>query len=126
MIQLFSPSRIINYDEELEVFRERSVVWVNGKAQDYDTCNFNIFCNIQPLNGRDLLLVPEGDRFKEQYWVWTDSKVDKYTLAPNDRIVRQGANFQVQTIEEWGNYNRARMVRIDVGPYANCNEGTRP
>ncbi len=65
------------------------------------------------MSGKDLLLVPEGDRTREQYWLYTECKVQ---LA--DRVERCGVNFQVQSVQNWGSYNQARIMRIDVGPFA--------
>lgn len=123
--KLQGPSTIITGDETLAVIREGSViptnvVYVDGKPLKRDAINFDITCNVQPFNGRDLLLVPEGDRFKEQYWIFMNQ--EQKPLLVNDRVIRiqagQAVNFQVQTAEDWGSYTRARIMRIDVGPDA--------
>jgi hypothetical protein len=116
MIKLFGRSQIITKDEKLMFYREGCVKFVDGKPVKTGVTNFWVAGNVQPLNGRELLLVPENDRFKEQYWVWTMDDVQV-----NDRVVRCGVNFQVQVVQSWGSYNQARIMRIDVGPY-----GTNP
>ena len=77
------------------------------------------------MNGRDLLIVPEADRYKEQYWVFMNQQ--QKPLFTNDRVIRIMASqngksgpvgFQVQSSENWGSYTRARIMRIDVGPGA--------
>lgn len=114
MIKLQGPSKIITSDETLQVFNEGTTVYVEGKPVHQNITNFNLTCNVQPVNGRDLLLVPEGDRFKEQYWVFTN-ELNK-PLAVNQRVLRNSVNFQVQSVEQWGSFQRARIMRIDVGP----------
>ena len=121
--------RLITKDETLDIVRQLSAIYRDGKLQKYETYEFKIKCNVQPVNGRDLLMVPEGDRFKEQYWI----HVENYTPVPveadivkpfppdssllvNDRVVRLGVNFQVQSVENWGKYSRARVMRLDIGP----------
>lgn len=117
MIKLQSlPSRIIRYDETLTVYREGSVVYKDGKPDKWLVEPFTIACNVQPLSGRDLLMVPEGDRFKEQYWVWMQTPLPEKAVKINDRVLREDVNFQVQSAENWGSYVRARIMRIDVGP----------
>lgn len=134
MIKLYGKSQILTKDETLSVYREGTnipgnVVYVDGKPIKRNGISFMVGGTIQPLNGRDLLLVPEGDRFKEQYWLFVTSYFfktdlglevqDKPTsLLVNDQITRLEVNFQVQEIEDWGSYCKARIMRIDVGPNA--------
>lgn len=101
-------------DEWVEVVREGCVTYVDGKPVKSDVTTFKARGSFQPLSGRDLMLVPEGDRLKEQFWLYTPSKI-----KINDRVVRCGINFQAQTIQDWGDYQQVRVMRIDVGPNAN-------
>jgi hypothetical protein len=116
MIGLQGPSQIINYDETIPVVRYGETIYLEGKPIQRKLKDFFITCNVQPVDGRDLLLVPEGDRFKEQYWLYTNNL--QVPLRDNDRIVRNGINFQTQNVENWGSYQKCRIMRIDVGPYA--------
>lgn len=111
MIKLFAKSQIINKDDTLEVTRDGCVIYVDGKPVKENQTTFNIAGNVQPMNGRDLMLVPEGDRFKEQYWLWTDCKI-----LVNDRVRFRCKNFQVQSVQVWGSYFQSRIMNIDVGP----------
>jgi hypothetical protein len=113
MISLQAPSQIISTDEVLRVVREGCVRYVDGKPLKDKIKEFEIACNVQPLGGKDLLLVPEGDRTKEQYWLWTPTAVEI-----NDRVIRRELSFQIQTVEVWGSYAKARIMRIDVGEYS--------
>lgn len=105
--------RIIDYDEMLPVTRDGEVNVIEGKPVVLSQTNFTIRANVQPVEGRDLLLVPEFDRFKEQYFVFTETK-----LIVNDKITRLGVNFVVQNAQPWGSFWECRMMRIDVGPRA--------
>ena len=116
MIQLQGPSQIINYDEQIPVVRENEVIYLEGKPIKRQIADFTITCNVQPLDGKDLLLVPEGDRFKEQYTLFTNNT--QTPLLDNDRVVRRGISFQVQNVEQWGSYQKCRIMRIDVGPFS--------
>lgn len=98
--------------EVLDAFKYGPTQYVDGKPIKGQVSPYQIRGNVQPLNGRDLLLVPEADRFKEQYFVWTFCLVNV-----NDLVVRCGANYQVQNVETWGRYNKCRIMRIDTGPY---------
>lgn len=126
MIRLFGNSQILRSDEWLDVFRERPAEYSEGKPVKQDPVEFRVRANVQPVNGRDLLIVPEHDRFKEQLWLYMDNKQFDVNqgldvegpsrVQINDRVVRLGVNYQTQTVENWGSYTRARVMRIDVGP----------
>lgn len=117
MIPLQGKSKIISKDEKLPVIRRGAIVYNEyGKPVPNTTEEFTIVCNVQPLNGKDLLLVAEGDRLKEQFWVWSDNFPGCKKPQPNDMVTRCGINFQVQSAEDWGSYTRSRIMRIDVGP----------
>ena len=125
MIPLQGPSQIITNDETLAVCRDGSVTYVDGKPVKGNIIQFKITCNVQPLNGRELMLVPELDRYKEQYWVWMNQQ--DTPLEINDTVLRPGldqynkptlVSFQVQEIQNWGSYTQAKIMRRDVGPNA--------
>jgi hypothetical protein len=128
VIKLFSYSQILNKDETLSLTRKQAVNYVDGKPTYGPPLELFVIANVQPVAGRDLLLVPEHDRFSEQYWLyfrnpnWVRNKGIEYTsqsyILVNDIIHRLGKNFQVQTVENWGSYCRARMQILDVGPNA--------
>jgi hypothetical protein len=116
VIKLQQHSRIIReLDELLSIVREGPVKYVDGKPVKGEPTTFEIKANVQPLNGRELLIVPEGDRFKDQLYLYTSER-----LLVNDRVYRKGFSYQVQVIEEWGSFRRARVMRIDVGSNASA------
>lgn len=107
-----TDSQMIADGELLPVFRVQKTQIVNGKYTPIgEPEKFECRALVYPLNGRDLMLVPEGNRYKEQYWMITYKK-----LRDSDRVVRDGDNFEVQSVENWNGFYRARIMRIDVGP----------
>jgi hypothetical protein len=117
MYQMKGTSRLLTHDEILPVLREGglddgSVVYVDGKPVKRAPLTFSIRCNVQPMSGRDLMRVPEADRFREQYSLWTYD----VRLRVNDKLLRLGAVYNVEASEPWGRYVKARMLQVDVGP----------
>lgn len=106
----------MNHDEKLTVTRVGRVVYIDGKPKHMNEITFECVCNVQPLNGRDLLLVPEGDRHREQYYVY--SQQSTRAMEVNDTMDFRGAKYQAQGVENWGSYSRTRIMRIDIGPDA--------
>lgn len=113
MYKLSSRSRIINNDERLAALREGGAVYVGGKPVKRDPVRYRIVGNVQPLGGKDLLLVPEGDRTKEQYNVWSENR--DQAMQTGDLVLRLGVVFQIQGTEPWGSYTKARMMAVDLG-----------
>ena len=130
-IKLFGKSQILKKDECLTVYREGTnipvnVDYIDGKPIKRNTITFYIKANVQPLTDRELLLVPEGDRFREQYYIFVENKVviteegleiqAENLVKDNDQIIRLGHYFQAQGTANWGSYTRARIMKVDVGP----------
>lgn len=125
MIALQGQSQIITTDELLCVLREGTnipvnVTYIDGKPIKRNSITFELVANVQPLNGRDLLLVPELDRHKEAYYVFTN-EVEK-PLKDNDQIKRTDPTtgdtkwFQVQNVQQWGSFQECTMMAVDAGP----------
>lgn len=131
MIKLFGPSYIIDFDELLEVVREgtsipQDVEYVDGKPVKVDPVCFMVTCNVQPIQGRDLMLVPEMDRGRENYWLFTNNC--DVPLQVNDRVNRKDLqtnstliSYQVQECQNWGSFQQVRLMRIDIGKNAADN-----
>ena len=109
----------MNFSDEIRVVNVGRVVERNGKPVHLDITYFNVVCSVQPFNGLEVLLVPEGDRQKEMYWVYLQE--DTYRQRPivlNQTVIYNSLNFQVQKVEQWGSFQRIKIMRIDVGPNA--------
>lgn len=104
----------MRHGEPLDVLRETSgsdgnIVYVDGKPVKRRGAVHRIKGSVQPLSGRDLMIVPEGDRLTEQYWVYTADDIQT-----NDKVRRLGAIFQVQDVKAWPSYRQARMMLVDT------------
>lgn len=99
--------------ETVAVFRDGCVTYTDGKPVKSPGEEYCATGSLQPMGGRDLLLVPEGDRYKEQLWFFTS-----FCLKLNDRVRRCGVNYQVQSVQDWSTFFQARLMRIDLGKNA--------
>jgi hypothetical protein len=104
---------LISLGESVVVERPTAITFEDGKPVTSVDESFRVNASVQPVSGRELQITPEGDRMKEQVWVYTDT-----VLLANDIVTHRGVRFQVQSIEKWPGYVRARGVRIDVGEHA--------
>lgn len=87
---------------------------VDGKRVYTEFDEFTFICNIQPVSGKDLMLVPEGDRFNEQLYAYVPASQGRIPDL-NDLVYRDNW-YQVQENEFWGSYGKLRIQRVDVGP----------
>lgn len=99
-------------DETLSRIVYGNNVFVDGKLASRAQTSVPFKATVQPLNGRDLLLVPEHQRFQEQYWCYVPAP---FFEKSGDVVIRNNIQFQVQEVESWGSYQRVRITRVDVG-----------
>lgn len=114
MWPLFGRSIIMDRDETLPVLREGEVIYRDGKPVKRDPIRFEARANVQPLTGKALMLVPEGDRYKEQFMVYAPLDPGVPKLQTADKVWRNGGVFIMHEAKDWGSYVEARMVREDV------------
>lgn len=82
--------------------------YVPGSAQDMDAAG-----NIQPLTGKELLQLPEGERQRQAKKIYT-----AFALENGDVVTRaDGIRYEVQAVEDWTEFNqphyKARLMRIE-------------
>lgn len=119
MYQLSQTPNIILGDELATIIRDRgdataSVIYLNGQPVRRQPITFQLRCNVQPLSGADLAILPEGERLENSFSIWAWS--GENFLAIGDKVILGTDTFQVQGAEDWGSYVKGRAVRIDVGP----------
>lgn len=71
----------------------------------------------QPITGREMMFVPEGERNRRYQKTWTDSQVQVKTDTNRaDSIVYRGVVFEVFAVEDWeeGSFFKV-IMREDIG-----------
>lgn len=95
----------------IPIKREVGVTWDGGTSFARDVKEFDLRGVIIPFTGRELLLVPESDRYKYPVWIFTEGDI-----RDNDIVTFNDQAYAVQNVEPWFWFKRARAMRIDVGP----------
>ena len=101
---------IINEGERLEIRRREPGKIYRGKfvsSNRYE--EFTAQCSFQPLSGRETVQLPEGDQEKVHVKVYT-----AFAIKRDDIIVRNGEQYEVQVLENWGTYTKATARLMDV------------
>jgi hypothetical protein len=102
----------MRFDEELLRLEISPITYVDGKPQSQVITKHPFQANVQPLSGRDLLIVPEHQRFLEQWWIFVPLH---HALTAGNIIHRKGIHYQIQETQSWGSFQECRMMRVDVG-----------
>lgn len=103
--------RLMERSEELVFERPGfgKAVFRNGFSVPGPSETFKDKASIQPLTGKDLLRLEEGDRRRQHVWIYTRAE-----LRVGDVVTRKKEKFEVQTVEDWGPFRKARAVLEDV------------
>jgi hypothetical protein len=84
----------------------------DGRAVVASPSTFSIKASVQPLNGRDLLRLPEGERSTERVKVYSPTQL--FTTGAGqvaDLISVLGISYEVETAQVWGpNGNFWKMI----------------
>jgi hypothetical protein len=99
--------------EKITVTRATQGSYVNGRYLPGDSQVFDAAGNIQPLNGKELLQLAEGDRQRQALKIYT-----AFALENNDTVSRaDGFQYEVQAVEDWTAFHqphyKARLMRIE-------------
>jgi hypothetical protein len=93
---------------------------VKGRWTDGATTPFTFVASVQPLKGNELLVLPEGQREKETYKLYTTYQLrtaDEPAKKKPDKIQIFSKTFEVISVEPWQNkvipHYKAIVSRID-------------
>ena len=105
MIDLMAIQKII-------VKRPEPPLLLDGHYEEKCYHSENIFANVQPLSGRELDQLPEGDRTKDHRTIFTRSK-----LQVQDIVVLENVDYEILMVETWdmfcAKHYKARAVKVN-------------
>lgn len=108
--QLLNKSiKLLSGGETVKVRRKGDPTNVKGRLKPNFVDAFDIIANVQPVSGRELLNVEEGDRDRQRLDFYTRTK-----LIRDDELERDDEIFDVELVESWGPYFMARAVLKDA------------
>ena len=85
-------------NESLTLKRRASGSYVSGHYVQGSESTSTIYANVQPLSGEQILQLPEADRKKEGYSLFSEDE-----MRVNDIIVRDSKNYEIQTVYPYQN-----------------------
>lgn len=94
--------------------------FVKGREVPPATTQFEVQATIQPITGREVLKLPEGERSENQIKIYSATKLNVATEAgiAGDVITYDSDDFEIVAVENWNKFNgikhfKMRARRID-------------
>jgi len=93
--------------------------YVDGEYEEGSTSTFDIEMSVQPLQGRELQLLPEGERTRRYVKGYTVTRLYtaiEATSKKADRVGYDSTNFEVQSVERWvdGELEHYKVLMAEV------------
>ncbi len=114
------PSAIDACSEPVKLIRFQPSVVESGRvAKPAVSSETEIFASIQPMTGKDLMLLPEGMRNSGTFKIYSDCElmsVDVPGCDTPDQILSEGVTYQVRMVDNWnsaGGYFKSVLTRMD-------------
>jgi hypothetical protein len=91
--------------QTLNVTRYSSGGFVDGEWVEGAASAFTIQASVQPVNGRELETLPEGQRTRRTYKVYTDTLLQVATPeSRSDRIAYGTKALEVQSVKDYSTH----------------------
>lgn len=88
----------------------------NGRAVPGSTSTVSVWASVQPVNGQELLRLPESLRTREVVKVFTRTAAllteDEATGQPADTFAWNGNTYQVNVVETWPNHWKCLATKV--------------
>lgn len=124
---LYGYIKLLEGDERLTVLRPggavpNDITYVDGlPVVQHALAKFVVQATVQPMGGRDLMMLPEAFREKNMLALWQAHRTpgqDVIRVTVSDIVLFRGNAFQVQAAEDWDSYTKATLCGIDLGSFA--------
>lgn len=106
------------FGEAVIITRYKPGRYIERKWCDGGCSTFQVVASIQPMSGRERLLLPEGDRSREFVHIWTSSPLqlgDIEKKTRGDSFDWNGKTYFVEKVERWGNHYRSTASLENIG-----------
>ena len=113
MIPSIFTSQIIRGGQPVTVRRKSAGKYgEDGFYVPGEACEFTAIMSAQPMVGKEVLQLDEGDRVREHLKVYTTTDV-----RVDDRFTIDCKQYEIRKVDTWPNHRKAIAVLIDVkGP----------
>lgn len=110
------PALIEKMGKAHTVKRPAETTYVNGRAVTGVVTTLEVKAHFQPMTGRELQRLPEGERSKEMRVGWTAEPLrSSGEEGQSDVVEIEGDDWEVSRVEDWsesGGFYRLYVTRV--------------
>jgi len=104
-----------------------AATYVKGRLVKAATEEIEIQATIQPLNSKEVLLLPEGQRTKETIKIYSATELNpgsNKTKKNGDTIAYDGNGYEIISVADWSKMNGIKHFKM-VGQKIDADAGSR-
>lgn len=123
---MLKPTFLLTHKIPLTILRRTAGSYVNGEWVEGTITNIPIEVNIQPMKGYELLIMPESERSKVWWKLYTDVELRTQKEGAGgydaDEFVWKGDTYKIMKVDNWINgmgileHSKALATRIELTP----------
>lgn len=121
---MLKPQFLLTHKIPLTIFRRAAGSYVNGDWMEGSTTEVVVQANIQPLKGYEILQLPESERTRVWWKVYSADvlRTAKEGSHAADEFIWKGDRYKIMKIDDWTSgmgileHVRALATRIELTP----------
>ena len=121
---MLRPQFLLTHKIPLTIYRRALGAFVEGDWVEGTTTEVNILVNIQPLKGYEILQLPESERTRVWWKVYSADllRTEKEGSHDADEFVFKGDRYKVMKVDDWLSgmsileHAKAYATRIELTP----------
>ncbi|MNQ84479.1 hypothetical protein D3C85_996090 [compost metagenome] len=123
---MLKPNFLLTHKIPLTIVRRAAGSYVNGDWVEGSTTNIPIEGNIQPVKPHELLIMPEADRSRSWWKMYTDAALRTQKEGAGgwdaDEVTWKNDRYKVMKIDDWTSgmgileHSKVWLVRIELTP----------
>lgn len=121
---MLKPNFLLTHKIPLTIYRRTSGTYVDGDWVEGSTTEVSVQVNIQPLKPYEILQLPESERTRVWWKVYSADllRTEKEGSHDADEFVWKNDRYKVMKVDDWTSgmsileHCRAQAVRIELTP----------
>lgn len=121
---MLKPQFLLTHKIPIEITRRSLGDWVDGDWVEGSTTTFTAMVNIQPLKPYEILMLPESERTRSWWKVYSADvlRTAKEGSHDADEFVWKGDRYKIMKVDDWTSgmgileHTKSQAVRIELTP----------
>jgi hypothetical protein len=123
---MLKPNFLLTHKIPIEITRTESGSYIDGEWVEGSTSTFTVQVNIQPLKPHEILMLPESERTRSWWKVYSADVLRTLKEGENgwaaDEFTWKGDRYKVMKVDDWTSgmgileHTKSWCVRIELTP----------